>query len=121
MTVKEAIEKTDILYPNVFSFSQKALWLQELDGKVFAEFLSNYKDSIENFSGGYTLSPEKELLIPDLFSEIYQRYLIMQFDIRDSDITRYTNSASLFNTAYLSFMNYYNRTHTVKENSINID
>lgn len=120
MTVKEIINKTDEFFPNVLSFNTKSMWLKELDGRIYREFLMNFpRNEKEEPCEEYTASTV--LLVPDEFSEIYIRYLTMQQDILNGDIVRYQNSASLFNSAYLSFMNYYNRNNKVKENCINLD
>ncbi len=120
MRVREIIEKADSLYPNIFPFVTKALWLSELDKKVCREFLDVYGDTSAVFPEDCT-SPDRELVIEDTFSEIYLRYLFMQFDLTGENITGYQNQASLFNTAYLSFMNHYNRNHTIAARRIKID
>lgn len=120
MTVKEVIEKNDEFFPNVLSFVTKALWLKELDGRIFSEFLCKFSDNEREFSNEeYTASTV--LLVPDEFSELYIRYLTMQQDILNGDTVRYHNSASLFNSSYLSFMNYYNRTHKITGQKIKIE
>ncbi len=120
MTVREAIEKTDELYPNVFSFSQKVFFLEQLDGKVFFEFLSNYEGAPESFEGDYIYHTDKTLLIPVPYDDIYIKYLVMQFDILGSDITRYQNTSALFNKEYLDFICAYNRSHVIKSAKINV-
>ncbi len=113
MTVREVIKKADEAYPNVFSFSQKAGWLEELDNRVFSEVFSRYEDSEEKFTGGYCEDDETELLIGKPYDDIYIRYLVMNFDIVNSDMVRYQNSAALFNSQYIAFGNFYNRTHRI--------
>ena len=118
MTVQDIINKSDELFPNVISFTTKALWLKELDGRIYSEFLSRYPEGTSP-QGEYT--PLTELLVPDEFHEIYIRYLTMQQDILNGDMVRYQNSASLFNSSYLAFMNYYNRNHLISGSSINFE
>lgn len=119
MTVKEAVEKTDALFPNAIPFSKKASWLKELDMKILTEFLSCY-NGFQKVTLPEEYSPDVKLLVSEPFSEIYIRYLCLQSDIVNSDIAAYKNSAALFNSSYLSFMNYFNRTHLMKSNSIKI-
>lgn len=119
MTVKEAVERADALYPNVLPFTLKMQWLKELDEKVFTEFISSYE-------GYEKRAPEKEytpltvLLIDEPFSSIYVRYICLQADIMNGDTAGYKNSAALFNSAYLSFMNHFNRTNFIKKRNIRI-
>lgn len=121
MTVREAVEKTDALYPNVFSFSQKAFLLEQLDSKVYYEILKKYADCSVVFRGEYLSDADIELLIDSPFEDIYIKYLVMQFDIINSDITRYQNSAALYNAEYLDFVKHYNRNHQIKPVYININ
>lgn len=113
MTVKEAIEKTDELYPNVFSFPQKVFFLEQLDAKVCYEFLCKYEDGPSSFKGNYLADTSAELLIGKPYEDIYIKYLVMQFDILNSDMGRYQNSSALFNREYLDFICFYNRNHRI--------
>ena len=114
MTVKEAIDKTDSLFPNAFTYQQKASWIRELDLKVYYGFLSEYEGKSGEPSDTYCTDISTPLLIEEPFADIYTRYLAMQFDISGGDIAGYSNSAALFNSTYLAFMNYYNRNHRAK-------
>lgn len=121
MTVREAIDKADLLYPNVFSFSEKAEWLRELDMKLSAELFSRYpdhKDSEKETSGQYT--PDTRLLIEGPYENLYILFIVMKTDIVNSDTVRYQNSSALFNNEYLAFSNHYNRTHMIKSAGITL-
>lgn len=120
MTVREVINKTDEFFPNVLPFNTKALWLKELDSRVYREFLMNFSDN-ENEYRDEEYTASTVLLIPDAFSEVYIRYLTMQQDILNGDTVRYQNSALLFNSSYLAFMNFHNRTHSIVNKHINVD
>lgn len=121
MTVIEAIRRTDELYPNVIPFSQKAYLLEQLDNRVFNEILVKYDDIDCSFESGYQENQDAQLVIKAPFEEIYIKYLVMQLDIINSDITRYQNSYALFNTMYLDYIRYINRNHTIKACRISID
>ena len=120
MTVREAIEKTDELYPNVFSFSQKVFFLEQLDKKLFYGLLECYEGSPSEFEGNYLYSPDKKLIADEPFEDIYIKYLVMQFDILNSDTARYQNSSALFNKEYLDFICFYNRSNTARAVKINV-
>lgn len=120
MTVAQIISKCDELFPNALLFSVKAQWLKELDSRIYSEFLMKFTDNEREYAD-YEYSSSTQLLLPDSFSEVYLRYLVMQQDIMNSDTARYQNSQLLFNAAYLSFMNFYNRTHKIKEATIKAD
>ena len=119
MTVKAVIDKTDMLFPNVMSFSQKAERIKELELKIMTELFPCYEEL-----GGISLPEEYKsdtgLLVPDAFSDIYVRYICLHNDIAGSDMVSYRNNAALFNSCYLSYMQYINRTFTATRNSIKI-
>ncbi len=120
MNISEAIARFDTLYPNAFSHSEKLLWLSELDGRIYSEIISLYKNAPETFSG-YTVTTNgnTELLVPFPHDDIYIKFMCLKTDLINSDIKRFNNSAKLFNLAFNSFANEYNRTHTYKtENRI---
>ena len=121
MTVRQVIERTDSLFPNIFTFTAKALWLKELDDRLYKEVISAYEEPCENRSSLYAAKPDTELLADERYFSMYLRYLVMQYDITNSDIEAYNNSSMLFNNEYMSFINAYNRTHRARDISINID
>ncbi len=121
MTVSQAVEKADILYPNSFPFNIKTQWLEELDGRIRRDFLSAYSDAELPEEVSYTLFPETKLLAEEPFQELYTFFLAMQFSIAWGDDERYKNFAALFNSSYLSYMNYINRNHPVKNICIDIE
>lgn len=116
MTIKEAIARFDTLYPNAFSYEEKICWLSELDGKIFSEIISLYENAPESFTG-YTSSTDgdTELLVSFPDDDIYIKFMCLKSDLINSDIRRYNNSSMLFNSAYSSLANEYNRTHTYKQ------
>lgn len=120
MTVSGLIERTDALFPNVYPFPQKAHLLYLFDKKLWDEFLSLYRDCPEEVSGDKH-SPDRELLLGEEYSDVYTNYLISQLELQSGNITGYSNRAALFNSAYLSFMNRYNRTHEIEGAKITID
>ncbi len=121
MTVKEAIDKTDALVPNVCPYAKKASWLSELDKKTEKEFFSYFTHNERSFEGGYGSCPERQLLIPDPFSETYIYYLALKTALSEGDTGAYTNFSQLFNSEYLSFKNWYSRFHTAVNISIKVD
>ncbi len=120
MTVSGLIERTDALFPNVFPFPMKARWLYGLDKAICTEFLSRYGET-PDIPEGEMHSPCRELILDEEFSDVYTNYLTMKMELHSGNITGYVNAASLYNGAYLSFMNYFNRTHRIQGAKINID
>lgn len=112
MTIGQALDRIDSMYPNHFEAATKISWLSELDGKVHLEILKSHEGDVADFSG-YSLEtePDTELLIPFPYDSVYSRYLEMMITQEYKEIERYNQAAALFNNAYLEFANWYNRSH----------
>ncbi len=119
MDVKSLIARADEQFPNVCPFSQKAFFLAQLDLNIYTELLSAY-DCFSAPRDEELQSPDRELLAPDGFSRMYLYYLFMQLELISGNVTGYQNQAALFNRAYLSYMNYVNRTHLISPVKIKI-
>lgn len=112
MTIGQAIDRIDEMYPNHFETATKIAWLSELDGKVHTEILKSHVGDVADFSG-YSLEsdPDTVLLIPFPYDNVYHRYLEMMITQEYKEIERYNQAAALYNAAYLEFANFYNRSH----------
>lgn len=51
------------------------------------------------------------LLVPFPYTDMYLFYLSAQIDLGNAEIAKYNNNKQLFNNAYLTFSDYYTRTH----------
>lgn len=82
---------------------------EEKEG-AFSDF-----DSDKHFSDfGY----DTELMIPEPYSEVYIFYLDTRAAFRANEQERYSLASSLFNNAYITFQQYWNRTHKPKAKPI---
>lgn len=121
MTVKEAIDKTDAMLPNVCPYAKKASWLYELDKRTEAEFFSYFTDNERHVGGGYGGNPDRELLIADPFSEVYTYFLALKTALSEGDTGAYSDYSQLFAASYLSFKNHYSRCHKAVDIRINMN
>ncbi len=113
MTIMDALYRIDELKPNSYSQTEKIKWLSTLDGIVKREIIDTHEggESIQ-FSGyGEDADLNTVLLIPAPYEDIYLRWLEAQIDYTNGEYGKYNNSIAMYNTAYASFQNYYNRTH----------
>lgn len=99
MTLINAIEEFDMSRSNDVLFEQKIKWISELEHKINSEYLEIR--GAEKFEG-YTVETPREtaLKAPSAFREIYSLYLNMKLDYFNGEITRFNNSALLFNRLY---------------------
>lgn len=112
MTINDALEAVDALQPNAFRREEKLAWLSRAEGFVKTQILDTCQDP-PAFSG-YSIhtDPDTVLLAPAPFDELYLRYLQAQMDSANGELTRYGNSAALYNSLFSAFRNYYIRAHT---------
>lgn len=88
-------------------------WLSELDGMIYHELVQTHeKPDVLSFDGYDDCTPmDKELMVPFPHTEIYQHYLAMQMDLANAELQKYQNDKTLFNSVYMTFSDYYTRTH----------
>jgi hypothetical protein len=113
MTIQAAIDRIDSLKPNKYTVSQKIAWLSELDGMIFRELIEHHVHPEPiTFEGYEDCTPmDKELLVPFPHTDVYQHYLAMQMDLANAELQKYQNDRLLFNSAYMTYSDYYTREH----------
>ena len=113
MTIQEAIDRVDMIKPNQFTFEQKLRWLSELDGLIYKELIMTHEHAAdpELVEHDASTPAETELLVPFPYTDIYLHYLSSQIDLGNAEIGKYNNNKQLFNNAYLTYSDYYTRTH----------
>lgn len=115
MTLREAIDRFDLLYPNPLDFASKRKLLSDFDGRLFSEVLVHYEGSPLIFVGyGEDADPDTELLAGFPFDDIYIKFLSAENDAVCGDVERYNNSAALLNAAYRQYTDFLNRTRRRK-------
>ena len=114
MTIQMAIDMVDQLKPNMFSPTQKVAWLNDLDGLVWREVITTHEDAPDGPFEGYDqdTNTSTELLVPEPYTDIYRHYLAGQMDIANRDNGEYAKDMVLFNNAWQTLCDYWNRTHT---------
>ena len=119
MTASTIINLVDALSPNYYSNSQKLGWLATIDGKIYEEVLMTHEDAPEDefdpsdyAPTGQGNIPSLTLLVDDPYAEdLYSFYLLSRIAAANSEISKYDQFATMFNTAYTEWTNYYNKKH----------
>ena len=111
MTVLEAIRRADAVKPNRFTEEQKILWLGNLEGQIFNEVVSTHEnpDCIVLHTFDKNMDTDTKLIAPHPYDEVYVLYLQSQIDLGNMEIAKYNNSKTLYNNAYQTFVDYWNR------------
>lgn len=113
MTLEKAISTIDALKPNQFTDSEKIRWLSILDARIKTEIIDTHEGASNITFSEYTDSTPKStaLLVPFPYDDIYIKWLEAQIDYYNQEISKYSNSMIMFNSAYTDFWNYYNKNH----------
>lgn len=117
MTIQMAIDAVDRLKPNMFKTDQKITWLSDLDRMVWEEVVMTHEGAPDGIPfEGYDqdTNPGTDLLVPEPYTDIYRHYLTAQMDIANRDNVEYAKDMVLFNSAWQTLCNYWNRTHLPK-------
>ena len=116
MTIMEAIHRFDVVKPNGYTQAEKIKWLSTLDGIIKAEIIDTHEGNESVSFGGYTeeTNLSTNLLVPAPYDEIYLFWLESKVDYWNGETSKYNNSIEMYNSAYSTFENYYNRTHMPK-------
>jgi len=119
MTIQEAIDELDALKPNSYTAAQKIKWLSDIDLLAYNEILSTHEDAPETAFTGYASVADTatRLLIPAPYTDVYRWYLESRVDLANAETGKYNNSITLFNNAYLTFTDRYNREHAPLQNT----
>lgn len=113
MTINEAVELVDRMKPNQYDHETKVRWLSKLDGMIFREVIATHEGgALTQFEGYDDADPDTVLLVPYPYDEdVYNYFLQSQIDKENGEMAKYNQSIVLYNNAYQTFWNWYNRTH----------
>lgn len=120
MTIIEAISKADALKFNNYSMSEKIEWLAKLDAKIKTKIIDTHERVEEENEENSEANVDTELLVETPFDDLYIYWLCAQIDYNNGEIEKYNNSYDLFNTAYIDYERWYNRTHKPKGSKLKL-
>ena len=111
MTLRDAIARFDLLYPNAMPLPVKIERISRLDGRIDRELLQPYGEGDAAFAG-YTAEDYETaaLKAPFPFDDLYVKFLNAENDLVNGDTVRYANSAAVFNAAYEELAAFVSRT-----------
>ena len=120
MTIIEAINAIDDLYPNTYSQEKKIAQLSKLDGVIKRDIIDKHEGSDKVTFTGYDENTPLDtvLLVPAPYDDVYVLWLQTWIDYWNGEIGRYNNSTSMYKSAYSAFERAYNREHMPKETKI---
>ena len=116
MTIIQAIRAVDKLKPNMIEPAIKIAWLGEVDGMIWREIMMTHEDAPQESYEDITpaTDPDHELLAKSPYADLYTFYLMSRISIQNAELQKYGNEMTLYNNAYMTFQDYWNRTHKPK-------
>lgn len=117
MTITQAIEIADEMRPNMYTKEEKTRWLSELDGRIRNELLSGREGVSTGTPPDYHWQTDaaRTLTAEAPYEYLYTYWLFMRIDYTSGETTRFNNSAVMFNTAWMNYANFINRTYPIRE------
>ena len=143
MRIQEALDKIDLMRPNMVKKQLKIAALSELDGLIRREIIDNHgngkrpmtlmekiiflppeeraeadeEQEEETEFAGYNIEtdPSTELLAPFPYDEIYLYWLASKVDFQNLEMDKYNNDRVLFNNAWETLSDWWTRTHMPRQ------
>ena len=102
MTINQAIAAADAMRPNAYSAEDKRVWVNQVERQ-----LQEFAGTDYTF---YTVDDmDKELLLPEAWSDIYVLYICSLCDYWEQDVAKYNTSAALYNGRLTEYKQEYRR------------
>ena len=114
MLVQELIQRYNTDRTNEIPDDTKLRWLKTIEQQILNEVILTHeipKDwedfDAETYFDDWGLM--SELLVPDMYAEVYIHYLDKKSAWANDDVKRQRVASELFNNAYLTYIKWYNR------------
>lgn len=120
MTILQCITQLQSIKPHQYDDETIIRWISNLDGLLYNEIVSWHEpprdelgNPVEIHHGPYDPETDMDtvLMVPEPYSDVYVKYLAAQVDYHNAEMQRYNNSMVMYNMAYTTFADWYNRTH----------
>ena len=119
MKIAEVISTVDRLCANKIDSTTKINWLRRLDRQIKEEVLDTHvkpKDYTEPDFESYGM--DTELIVPDIYGELYESYLKMKIALEHAEEERYAMEQTNYNNFYITYQAFYNRNHMPLNKSV---
>ena len=128
MRISDVLARVDELKPSQFDDNTKIDWLSELDGRIFNTVIMTHvheliKQTVVDEETGEETEVEveptfkpysseaDELILDDIFADVYRHWLYAMMDYANGETERYQNSMIMFNSKFQEYKDWYNSTH----------
>ena len=122
MTVKELLEEVDSKHPNNVDTVYKWGRITQAEQLLLDECLKTHEISVAEQKKAAEIAAlrmvdaDYEPLAQPPYHDLYIHYVAAQIAALNADTDAYTNEATLYNNALLTYKNWFNRTHRSIDN-----
>ena len=117
MTVASIIDQYNIERPNSVEDSLKVEWLRKCEANLIDSVIllrkieegDRTKEEWQEYLDTYDL--DTEMILKEPYDDLYLYYLDQRISLNNNDKVRYNVAARLYDNAYLSYQQKYNREH----------
>lgn len=119
MKIAEVISTVDRLCTNKIDSTTKINWLRRLDRQIKEEVLDTHvKPEGYNEPDLDNYGMDTELIVPDIYGELYESYLKMKIALEHAEEERYAMEQTNYNNFYITYQAFYNRNHMPLNKSV---
>ena len=114
MNIQTALDRADMMKPNMMERSLKVAALSELDGLIHREIILKHEHTPEQEEfTGYTedTDPGTVLLAPWPYDEMYGYWIMCRIDEQNLEYDKYDNDRARFQAGYEMFHDWWRREH----------
>ena len=113
MTIQAAMDMADQMKPNRMTERVKRAYLTEIDQLIYEEILLKHahtaEEEVKPFYDDDT-DPGTEMLVPPPYDMLYVYWLMSKIDLLNQEMDKYNNDRALFENAYDTMHDWWNRT-----------
>lgn len=95
MTIRDAVEFVDEVFPNTFSNERKTAWLSQCDAEVWTDVMLLPQEQFKSYR--WDEDADLNLIAPEAYEMMYVYWLQAQMHMAYQEIAEYTNAAQAYN------------------------
>lgn len=122
MTAREVLSTIDQMRPNAYTDAEKLRFLNVLEGRIYTEiYEASRREAGEDtpvFSPIKEGEEDREMSVPEPYTDLYIYYLAAMIDFYNGDSGRYNDSMVMYNDAWDKYAAYYIQRHKPKQTKI---
>lgn len=102
-TLKEVIERIDSTKLNAYDTDTKIRWIDTINRQALLQGYKLPKKEYVSLNGDMM---DRELLIEEPYSTIYDYYVYAQIDLMNNEIANFNNNIMLYNNEWTEYLKY---------------